>query len=314
MQASENVRDGASRAYETTTETLRAPFAKEDNRGVYEKARDTVSRAGQATRDSTYRTMGYEAPADKGYVSRGYDSVRDTTSEAYEAGKNRLGSIVEILGWHRASEEDSSSWGKYQSPYDVLIGNTRYVWNRQPEEPESYYQSAKAATLTVAEKANQAAGATVETASRASESVKEMVGEYGQKGKEALSAGAAAVGVDKLAKDGFFRRLWRFVHLLTWGVAFGTAVWMTFMSGRILQQNMPREQFRTVQTKMFPSYLRFLTAAEGALAFLYTFLRNSSKWQTFNLLFLVGATAYNAYVLEPQTTKVWHTSHENRFP
>jgi hypothetical protein len=79
---------------------------------------------------------------------------------------------------------------------------------------------------------------------------------------------------------------------------------MTFMSGRILQQNMPREMFRTVQTKMFPSYLRFLTAGEGVLTFLYTFMRSSSKWQILNLLILVGATAYNAYVLEPQTTKV----------
>jgi hypothetical protein len=94
------------------------------------------------------------------------------------------------------------------------------------------------------------------------------------------------------------------LHLLTWGVTLGTAVWMTFMSGRILQQNMPREMFRTVQTKMFPSYLRFLTAGEGVLTFLYTFMRSSSKWQILNLLILVGATAYNAYVLEPQTTKV----------
>lgn len=106
------------------------------------------------------------------------------------------------------------------------------------------------------------------------------------------------------AKPGFFRKLWRFLHLLTWGVTIGTAVWMTFMSGRLLQQNMPREQFRTVQTKLFPSYLRFLTAGEGALTFLYALMSRSSMWQILNLLILVGTTAYNAFVLEPQTTKV----------
>jgi hypothetical protein len=326
-RASENVRDGASRAYDTTTGGWGS--GNEDNRGVYDKARDTVSRAGQATRDTTYRAMGYEAPAEKSYASRAYDSVRGTSADAYETGKNRLGSIIEILGWYRAPDQDehmTSHLGKYYSPYDVVVGNTRYVWHQKPDEPESYYESAKntvgSATQTVADKAREGANTvydaagrtkdmTVESASRASESVKDVAGktgetvsEYSQKGKEAINATAAAVE-EKLAKPGFFRRLWRFLHLLTWGVTFGTAVWMTFMSGRVLQQNMPREQFRTVQTKMFPSYLRFLTAGEGVLAFLYTFMSRSSKWQILNLLILVGTTAYNAYVLEPQTTKIY---------
>jgi hypothetical protein len=274
--------------------------------------------------------MGYEAPAEKSYASRAYDSVLGTSTDAYEAGKNRLGSIVEIRGWQRVSEDDApvtSHLGKYYSPYDVVVGNTRYVWHQKPEEPESYYEGAKnkvgSATQTVADKAREGANtvydtagrtkdATVESASRATESVKDMAGrtgetvsEYSQKSRDAINANAAAVEEKLAAKPGFFRRLWRFLHLLTWGVTFGTAVWMTFMSGRILQQNMPREQFRTVQTKMFPSYLRFLAAGEGALTFLYMLSSRSSYWQILNLLILVGTTAYNAYVLEPQTTKIY---------
>lgn len=326
-RASENVRDGASRAYDTTTGGWGS--RNEDDRGIYDRARDAASRAGQATRDSTYKAMGYEDPADRSYASRAYDSVRGSSGDAYEAGRNRLGSIIEILGWHRAPEEDepiTARLGKYSSPYDVIVGNTRYVWHQKPDEPESYYQSAKnavgSAAQTVTDKAREGANTvydaagrtkdvTVETASRASEPVRDIAGktgetvsEYSQRGKEAINAKAAVVE-EKIAKPGFFRKLWRFLHLLTWGVTLGTAVWMTFMSGRILQQNMPREMFRTVQTKMFPSYLRFLTAGEGVLTFLYTFMRSSSKWQILNLLILVGATAYNAYVLEPQTTKIY---------
>lgn len=106
------------------------------------------------------------------------------------------------------------------------------------------------------------------------------------------------------AKPGFWSKFWRFMHLLTWGVSFGTAVWMTFMSGRVLSQSMPGEQFRQVQTKMFPSYLRFLTSAEGSLTFLYMLMSIASKWQILNLLILTSTTAYNAYVLEPETTNV----------
>jgi hypothetical protein len=313
-RASQNVRDGASRAYDTAAGGWGS--GTEDTRGMYDKARDTMSRAG----DSTYRTMGYDAPA---------ADQKSYASDAYEAWKKRLGSIIEILGWHRAPDQDdqaTSHLGRYYSPYDVLVGNTRYVWHQKPDVPESYYERAKntvgSVTESVADTARDGANtvfdaagrtkdATVERASRASESVRDVAGktgqtvsEYSHKGKDAINASAAAVE-EKLAKPGFFKWLWRVLHLLTWGVTFGTAVWMTFMSGRILQQNMPREQFRTVQTKMFPSYLRFLTAGEGVLTFLYTFMSRSSWWQIFNLLVLVGTTAYNAYILEPQTTKIY---------
>jgi hypothetical protein len=216
MQASENVRDGASRAYDTTTGGWGS--RNEDDRGIYDRARDAASRAGQATRDSTYRAIGYEDSADRSYASRAYDSVRGGSGDAYEAGKNRLGSIIEILGWHRAPEEDepiTARLGKYSSPYDVVVGNTRYVWHQKPDEPESYYQSAKnsvgSAAQTVTDKAREGANTvydaagrtkdvTVETVTKASEPVRDIAGktgetvsEYSQKGKEAINAKAAVV-------------------------------------------------------------------------------------------------------------------------
>ncbi|XP_073388772.1 uncharacterized protein [Physcomitrium patens] len=327
-RAAQNMQDGAARTYETTTAPVRdhvMGYGQEDNRGIFDKARDTVtnaayrtgdslSRVGQATRDTAYRTAGYEAPSDRGYASRAYDYARDTSSDAYETGKNKLGSIIEILGWHKAADDDHSYLRNY-SPYDVIVGNTRYVWHQAPES-ESFLQRARSkvagVTEPVVEKASQAANTVYDAAGRAKESTGDMAGktgeavsDYSQKGKEVLAAGAAAVGADKIAKPGFWSKFWRFMHLLTWGVSFGTAVWMTFMSGRVLSQSMPGEQFRQVQTKMFPSYLRFLTSAEGSLTFLYMLMSIASKWQILNLLILTSTTAYNAYVLEPETTKLY---------
>lgn len=99
-----------------------------------------------------------------------------------------------------------------------------------------------------------------------------------------------------------------FLHLLAYAVTFGSAVWMTFISGRILSRTIPREQFRNVQTKMFPYFLKFMVSGEAALTFFYALMSGtSSKW-LFGLLFLIATTAYNAFVLEPKTTKVQKAS------
>lgn len=373
QRAGQNVKGSAARAYDSTTNTLGTPVKDQTwgngnkDRGIVDKAgdhyqnakdsvsdaayrtgdavsnaagatKDAASRTGEATRDTAYRTLGYEAPSDKGYSAKAYDSARDTSSSAYEAGRNKLGNIIEILGWHRSPEDEQTK----NSPYDVLVGNTRYVWHQHPDSDDSYYQKAKdtlgGATETTSDKASQAknaaygsAGRTtenaksftgrakdavVDTANRAAETVKEKTdqsgktaSDYSQRGKEALGAGAAAIGAHKLAgtpKNQRVSRVLRFLHLLAYAVTFGSAVWMTFISGRILSRTIPREQFRAVQTKMFPYFLKFMVAGESALAVLSSLTSTSSiKWPLLGFLFLIAATAFNAFVLEPKTTKIY---------
>jgi hypothetical protein len=365
-RAGQNVKDSASRAYDSTTNTLGTPVRDQGrDQGVLDKAgeyfqdakhnvnnaaeatKDAAMRAGQATRDTTYKTMGYEAPSDQGYGSRAYESARDASASAYETGKEKLGNIIEVLGWRKAAEHEHNS----RSPYDVLVGNTRYVWHQTPSSEDSYYQKAKdtlsGATDTTSSKAGQAANtasdmatrakdrtmdaanqaaesigdvtgrandAMKDTAQRAKGAVTDMTGEtgkttsdYQRRAKEAFGAGAAAVGAHKLsARSGRFRKALRFLQLLTYAVTFGSAIWMTFISGRILSRTIPREQFRNVQTKMFPYYLKSLVAGESALALLSVLTRGSSKWSLLGFVLLIGSAAYNAFVLEPKTTKVYH--------
>jgi hypothetical protein len=286
------VREGAAQAYDSTTNTLGTPvrdrnwgYGEEDRRGGY-------------------------------------------ASEAYEIGKQKLGNIVEVLGWRKATEHAKPS------PYDVVVGNDRYVWHRSDDSYQKAKDTLGGATEATSEKASQATNSVydtagrakdrtvdaasraqdtvVDTANRAKDSLKGMTGQsektasdYSQRGKEALGAGVAALGAHRLAKNERFGRVLAFLHLLAYAVTFGSAVWMTFISGRILSRTVPREQFRNVQTKMFPYFLNFMVSGEAALMVLYALMHGfSSKW-LFGLLFLVSTTAYNASVLEPKTTKIY---------
>lgn len=109
----------------------------------------------------------------------------------------------------------------------------------------------------------------------------------------------------KTPKKERVNRVLRFLHLLAYAVTYGSAIWMTFISGRILSRTIPREQFRAVQTRMFPYFLKFMVAGEALVALLSTIAsQNTSKWSIPAFLFLIATTALNAFVLEPKTTKV----------
>lgn len=64
---------------------------------------------------------------DRGYVLRVYDYVCDILLDVYEIGKNKFGSIIEILGWYKVVDDDYSYFRNYFF-YDVIVGNIRYVW------------------------------------------------------------------------------------------------------------------------------------------------------------------------------------------
>jgi hypothetical protein len=322
----EKARDMAARTGETVQD--HASYAGGKLSESAQAAADAARRTGEATRDTAYRTAGYEAPSDRSYASRAYDA----SSDAYEAGRDKLGNIIETMGWRRAADGHHTG----NSPYDVMVGNTKYVWHQRPENDDSYYQKAKdtlgGVADTASEKANQAKNAVYDSTgratddsytgrakdvmNRATDSVKGMTeqsgktaSDYSQRGKEALGAAGAAIGTNELVKTPKkerVNRVLRFLHLLAYAVTYGSAIWMTFISGRILSRTIPREQFRTVQTRMFPYFLKFMVAGEALVALLSTIASHSSpKWSIPAFLFLIAATAFNAFVLEPKTTKIY---------
>ena len=109
---------------------------------------------------------------------------------------------------------------------------------------------------------------------------------------------------------GFLLGLTRLLHLFTFSTIYGSAFWVTFVSGLILSKNIPRQQFGYVQSRMFPVYLRVLAAGEGLLFILHSLMHpwfsaeTGERWQLQNILLMIVATLINVYVLEPRSTKV----------
>ncbi|KAL4183311.1 hypothetical protein AMTRI_Chr11g154560 [Amborella trichopoda] len=100
------------------------------------------------------------------------------------------------------------------------------------------------------------------------------------------------------------------IHTLSFGVAYGVCVWVTFVLSHVLSQALPRQQFALVQSKIYPVYFRTMMYSLG-LCFLTHFFRhpwrnssNAEKLQSHNLLACLGLVLVNMLYLEPQATKV----------
>ncbi|CAM6023781.1 unnamed protein product [Sphagnum balticum] len=105
--------------------------------------------------------------------------------------------------------------------------------------------------------------------------------------------------------------LTRFLYLITFATTYGSAVWMTFVSGVILSKSIPRQQFGFVQSRIFPLYLKFVAVGDVILLVLYSIMHplrstdSSGVWQLVNLLLLIIGTVFNVFILEPKTTKLF---------
>lgn len=97
------------------------------------------------------------------------------------------------------------------------------------------------------------------------------------------------------------------LHLLGFGIAFGTCVWVTFLSGHVLASSLARQQFAAVQSRMYPVYFRAVglgVAAAAAAVFVWSRERDAAeRTQGYNLLGVLGMVMVNMLLLEPKTTK-----------
>lgn len=109
---------------------------------------------------------------------------------------------------------------------------------------------------------------------------------------------------------GFFLALMRALHLFTFSAVYGSAFWVTFVSGMILAKHIPRQQFGYVQSRIFPVYLRILAVGQVVLLLLHSLLHpwfsteSAERMQLLNFAVMIASTFINAFVLEPRATKV----------
>ena len=168
----------------------------------------------------------------------------------------------------------------------------------------------------------------VRNAGQAYEAQRSQAGEYADEARQELAsfAGyrdspgeASKEGTHRLRswKDVFIRKpvgmllaLTRALHLFTFSTVYGSAIWVTFVSGLILSKHVPRQQFGYVQSRMFPVYLRILAVGEGVLLLLHSLLHpwfsseDVERMQLINFAVTIASTLLNVYVLEPRVSKV----------
>ena len=105
--------------------------------------------------------------------------------------------------------------------------------------------------------------------------------------------------------------IWGMAYLIGYAIAYGTSVWVTFISSHVLAGALPRQQFGVVQSKVYPVYFRTMTWSIGTafLGFVVShrgqaFTGEFEKFQLYNLLSSLLLTFINMLYLEPKATKV----------
>lgn len=108
------------------------------------------------------------------------------------------------------------------------------------------------------------------------------------------------------AADTGYRHALAMVHLLFFASWFGCSMWVSFIAGIIMFQNLPRHVFGRLQAKLFPAY--FLFSAVMIAASIVS--AQAMGWEWGGSLGIILATIMiNLVYLEPKTTAVMYERH-----
>ncbi|CAK9222853.1 unnamed protein product [Sphagnum troendelagicum] len=278
----------------------------------------------------------------KSTATRTKDNLQDSAAAA------AAGSVGEKLGsaGEYANDKVNAASDSIKSTATRTKENLQDSQIIDSRSKDGYFQdttdSVNNAASKMGEKLESAGSQAAETAGGVIESMKEsswdkqpnltdrVVSGFAHNGKErvnealgATAAGLGAAGLGVQSKTGkelnhirsessiSSSNLTRFLYLITFATTYGSAIWMTFVSGVILSKSIPRQQFGFVQSRIFPLYLKFVAMGDMILLVLYSIMHplrstdSSGVWQLVNLLLLIVGTVFNVFILEPKTTKLF---------
>uniref|UniRef100_A0A803NNH0 TMEM205-like domain-containing protein n=1 Tax=Cannabis sativa TaxID=3483 RepID=A0A803NNH0_CANSA len=105
------------------------------------------------------------------------------------------------------------------------------------------------------------------------------------------------------------------MYLIGYGIAYGTSVWVTFVSSHVLAGSLPMQQFGLVQSKLYPVYFRTMASSIGTalVGFVVShrgraLTRDFHKIQFYNLLASLSLVLINMLYFEPKATKLITTT------
>uniref|UniRef100_A0A7N0VN18 TMEM205-like domain-containing protein n=1 Tax=Kalanchoe fedtschenkoi TaxID=63787 RepID=A0A7N0VN18_KALFE len=101
------------------------------------------------------------------------------------------------------------------------------------------------------------------------------------------------------------------LHLIGFCMAYGMAVWVTFVSSNVMSRALPRQQFGVLQSKIYPVYFRAMAYSVGMSLLGHLLGQRRRLWsdkaemfQGYNLGLALGMVMINLHYLEPRASKV----------
>jgi len=114
------------------------------------------------------------------------------------------------------------------------------------------------------------------------------------------------------------------IHFFAFSSFYGCSMWVSFVGGIVMFNNLPRHTFGKLQSKLFPKYFQYSTFFVGLCLFMEALILLDSRYskdtesyplhlllpstQLYNILAIIGTLLWNLK-LEPATTKVMYKRH-----
>ncbi|XP_040379697.1 uncharacterized protein LOC102723049, partial [Oryza brachyantha] len=251
-------------------------------------------------------------------LSRGKEStegkVFDAASQVKETAMGAKDKVSEAAGKakEKASHVQHGAVETVKSAKDKVSQAARHAGDSAKER----FMDAKDKASDIVDSAEQytedAAGRAARKAVQAEAAVKAKAGEaasnlsdIARRARDVASDAAAyLLGGPREAA----RTTMAVMHLLGLATAYGTSVWVTFVSSHVLAAALPRQQLGMVQSKLFPVYFRAVAYGVGLALAAHLLGRERSslaaRAQSLNLLAALALVLANMLLLEPKATKV----------
>ena len=203
------------------------------------------------------------------------EKAKDTISELIGKSKEKAAKLEERV---KHAEEEVAE--KAKDTISELIGKSK-------EKAAKLEERVKHAEEEVAEKAKEIRNNVTEKAKQVKHDVTEMLRRVMDVVYEAVAAPETSQGAAAVA------------HLLGFATAYGTCLWVSFISSQVLAAALSRHQFGILQSKLYPVYFRAMAYSVGLAALIAP--ERSLRWP---LLFSLPLVLLNLFLLEPKATKV----------
>ncbi|KAL3845653.1 hypothetical protein ACJIZ3_003056 [Penstemon smallii] len=264
-------------------------------------------------------------------------SARELVCDAYGKCKHKIASAIGITK-EKGNDLEEETKEAVNGVMGVAKDTAQKASDKAQETKESMSEipsRAKDKVTEIKEGAKKQASNVIEDANEKMEGVKEKVsdeakeaGEMVENVKDRVEKGAREgkkelgeilqhareVGVDIFRYVAPRERVASIVgilHLMGFSAAYGMCVWVTFASSYVLTNALPRNQFATVQSKVYPVYFKAMAYSLGMALLGHLFGERKKlapfgvgTFQGLNLLASLVMNLVNMLYLEPRATKV----------